>query len=576
MKPDMKPAFEDDGPPSAMAPQENNYSPHPDGPIPATNLDAEKGLETPPQQEEKEAQVRQITGFKWFLFLASTLTGIFIYALDNTIVADIIPVIVNEFSGVENLPWLSVGFMIGGVAMIMPYGKFYNLFNAKWVYIASFVLFQASSALCGGAPNMTAEIIGRVFAGTGGNGMYLGLLTLISVNTTDKERPAWLSLRYRNALAMMYASADTIHSGLLWGAGTVLGPVVGGGFELYNWRWAFYINRKSSLIPLFPHGCSLDQAKPLAVLFAAILAPIYLFILPSFDPCPGESVTGRLARFDFLGSLLSIGAIVCLIMGINFGGVLYEWNSGSIIALFVVSGILFIAFALQQIFTVFTTEDNRVFPIHLVRRKEPILLFIAGSSGGAAIYITLYYIPLYFQFTRGDTAIKAAVRLLPFVFILSAMVLANGFFMAKFGRYTPWYITGSIITLIGNVLMSKIDVNTSDSAIYGYEVLIAFGTGSFVQASFAVIQTIVTPAEMSYGITLMLVAQLSGLTLGLSIAGAVFLNLATNDLRGILTDVPEQDIQQLVSGTSNALFASLPDDVRAQSLDIIVKAMRTT
>lgn len=137
-----------------------------------------------------------------------------------------------------------------------------------------------------------------------------------------------------------------------------------------------------------------DEAKPLAVLFAAILAPIYLFILPSFDPCTGLSVAGRLARFDFLGSLLSIGAIVCLIMGINFGGVLYEWNSGSIIALFVVSGVLFIIFALQQIFTVLTTEDNRVFPVHLVRRKEPVLLFITGSSGGAAIYIALYYIPL--------------------------------------------------------------------------------------------------------------------------------------------------------------------------------------
>ncbi|KAL8836062.1 MAG: hypothetical protein Q9176_006519 [Flavoplaca citrina] len=403
----------------------------------------------------------------------------------------------------------------------MPYGKFYNLFNAKWVYIASFVLFQASSALCGGAPNMTAEIIGRVFASTGGNGMYLGLLTLISVNTTDKERPAWISL-----------------SGLVWGMGTVLGPVVGGGFELYNWRWAFYIN----------------------LLFAAILAPIYLFLIPSFDPCPGVSVAGRLAEFDFLGSLLSIGAI----------------DSGPIIALFVISGALFIVFAIQQVFTIFTTEDNRLFPVHLVQRKEPILLFIAGASGGAAIYLVLYYIPLYFQFTRGDSAIKAAVRLLPFVFILSAMVLSNGFFMAKFGRYTPWYIVGSIVMMIGSVLLSKIDVNTSASAIYGYEVMVAFGAGSFVQASFSVIQTIVTPAEMSYGITLMLVAQLSGLTLSLSVAGAVFLNLATNDLNFILTDVPKQEIQQLVSGTSNALFSSLPDDIRYQALEIIVNALRRT
>ena len=85
--------------------------------------------------------------------------------------------------------------MIGGLAMIMPYGKLYNLFNAKWVYIGSFILFLASSALCGAAPNINAEIVGRVFAGAGGNGMYLGLLTLISVNTTSRERPAWLSLR---------------------------------------------------------------------------------------------------------------------------------------------------------------------------------------------------------------------------------------------------------------------------------------------------------------------------------------------------------------------------------------------
>ncbi len=167
------------------------------------------------------------------------------------------------------------------------------------------------------------------------------------------------------------------------------------------------------------------------VLFAAVLAPIYLFILPSFDPCPGVSVAGRLSKFDFLGSLLSIGAIVCLIMGINFGGVLYEWNSGSIIALFVLCGFLFIVFALQQIFTVFTTEDNRIFPVHLVRRKEPVLLFIAGASGGAGIYIPLYYIPLYFQITRGDTAIMAAVRLLPFVFVLSAMVLTKGYLMGR-------------------------------------------------------------------------------------------------------------------------------------------------
>lgn len=85
--------------------------------------------------------------------------------------------------------------MIGGMAMVLPFGKLYALFDAKWVFIVSTVVFMAASALCGGAPNMDAEIIGRAFAGAGGNGMYFGLLALISMNTTSQERPKYLSLR---------------------------------------------------------------------------------------------------------------------------------------------------------------------------------------------------------------------------------------------------------------------------------------------------------------------------------------------------------------------------------------------
>ena len=84
-------------------------------------------------------------------------------------------------------------FMIGGMATILPFGRLYTIYDAKWIYITSFVLFLAGSALCGGAPTMDAEIIGRVLAGAGGNGMYVGLQALMSMHTTDKERPTYLS-----------------------------------------------------------------------------------------------------------------------------------------------------------------------------------------------------------------------------------------------------------------------------------------------------------------------------------------------------------------------------------------------
>jgi MFS family permease len=84
--------------------------------------------------------------------------------------------------------------MIGGMATVLPYGRLYTIYDSKWVYITSTVVFLAASALCGAAPTMDAEIIGRVFAGAGGNGMYYGLMALLSIHTTPKERPRYLAL----------------------------------------------------------------------------------------------------------------------------------------------------------------------------------------------------------------------------------------------------------------------------------------------------------------------------------------------------------------------------------------------
>lgn len=70
-------------------------------------------------------------------------------------------------------------------------GQLYTHFNAKWVYIICVILFEVGSALCGAAPNMNALIIGRVICGLGGGGMYTGVMVLLSINTTEQERPSY-------------------------------------------------------------------------------------------------------------------------------------------------------------------------------------------------------------------------------------------------------------------------------------------------------------------------------------------------------------------------------------------------
>ena len=142
-------------------------------------------------------------------------------------------------------------------------------------------------------------------------------------------------------------------------------------------------------------------------------------------------------------------------MAISFGGAVYAWNSAQIIALFVVGAVVWIAFATQQYLAFFTTTKDRMFPVHFLKSREAILLFLLMATGATAAFVPIYYIPIYFQFTRGDSALQAAVRLLPFIFVLSACILAQGAFMSRTGYYKPWYVCGTILGIIGGVLMCK-------------------------------------------------------------------------------------------------------------------------
>lgn len=152
---------------------------------PASIYDAENAQPVP---QEKQPITHRPTGLKWFLIIVSILVGLFLFALDNTIVADIQPVIADHFQAVDKIAWLAAAFSLSATALTLPFGQFFQVFNAKWLYILSVVLFEVGSAICGAAPNMNALIIGRAIAGVGSIGIYTGSLFLISVNTSEQER----------------------------------------------------------------------------------------------------------------------------------------------------------------------------------------------------------------------------------------------------------------------------------------------------------------------------------------------------------------------------------------------------
>ncbi|PVH98321.1 MFS general substrate transporter [Periconia macrospinosa] len=492
----------------------------------------EKSLDNPPSEvgadvtESGSAPLpasprEDITAWKWTIICITLYLGALLYGLDTTVSADVQGPVYQDLGHIENLQWVGLGFPMASAATILFFTRGYGLFNVKYLVIFCFFVFEIGSALCGAAPTSNALIVGRVIAGVGGAGMYLGALTYISTFTTRAETPVY------NALI-----------GLSWGIGSILGPIVGGLLSASNatWRWAFYIN-----LPC-----------------AALLLPAYIFLFPSRNPRPDLTIKEKLAIIDWLGAILNAATYVIFIIVVSFSGSVYAWGSEQSIALWVVFGACLIAFVLQQAFAVFTTTENRIFPVHFLKSRSMVLLFVVTGSGAAAFSITLYYIPLFFQFTKGDSALRAAVRLLPFICLFIFFVMAAGATLPIIGRYNLYYLVGGSLLLIGASFLNTIDTNTPSGHIYGYEILVAAGSGLVWQIGYAVALAKASPKDSSKALGFINLAQIGTTSLSLAIAGSLFQNLGFHELKRAFADYPYPDdyLRSALAGRISPVFTS--------------------
>jgi MFS family permease len=489
-----------------------------------------------------EKPVRRIRGFRWLIICVAIYIACFLYGLDTTIAADVQGPVVEAFGCIEQLTWLGAGFPLGSVVSVLPLGALYNMFDTRWIFIVSVITFEVGSALCGGAPTMDALIVGRVIAGAGGNGIYLGSLYYYALLTTPEERGLYMAL-----------------IGFWWGVGAVLGPVIGGAFAVSaaTWRWAFYIN----------------------LVLGAVSAPTYLFYLPSHHPLPGVSVKDRLAHLDWVGLVLGAGIWTSFLLALTMAGGQWPWRDGRTIATLVVFGVTVVLYAVQQSVPLFTTVENRSYPVHLLRQRTQVLLYITTAAGITSLYITVYFVPLYFQFVSGDSALVAAVRLLPFLVVCITVNLASGYFLSTIKIYMLMYVISSVfITIGGALLVAYLHPETPSGTIYGLLVILAVGTGLAMLSGFAVTTLTLDVKDVGSGLALQNVAQIGTQVIALAIAGQVFRYAAFRNLTSVLAGngFSEGDIESAIAGASSDLFGRLEGELRVEAISAITRAMQTT
>ncbi|CAL8584873.1 hypothetical protein XPA_010456 [Xanthoria parietina] len=357
--------------------------------------------------------------------------------------------------------------------------------------------------------------------------------------STPKEQPFYIGM-----------------TGVSYGTGCILGPVVGGSLadSPATWRWAFYLN---------------------LVIFGA-MTPIYVFLLPALPRETDTTFLQRVRGLDWLGTVLTAGLYASFTMAFTFGGAIWEWDDGRVIALIFVFGVLTIAFAVTQYLSISTNDTDRLFPCEFIRDPQLVLLYVCMACGGAALFVSIYYIPLYFLFVNGDSGTQAAVRLLPFICFYVVTIVVCGATMGRTGYHMIWYLISGIFMTCGGATMYTVHSGTAPANIYGYGVLLGLGMAT-TQAGYAVGPLLVKADRVPEVIQFLNISQGSSQLIGLTIASALFQSMTYSGLKGVLdgTGYSNEEIQAAIAGARSRVLETATPELRARCIDVIVHSIDT-
>ncbi|KAJ0115293.1 hypothetical protein J7T55_012569 [Diaporthe amygdali] len=458
----------------------------------------------------------------WLTILANFL-AVFLVALDRTIVATAIPQITDEYHSLGDIGWYGSAYMLTTSASQLLFGRLFKFYNMKWVFLTSVVIFEVGSAICGAAPTSPVFIFGRAIAGFGSAGIFSGAMMIMIPMVPLPKRPMFQSL-----------------FGMVFGIASVMGPLIGGAFtSTLTWRWCFYIN--------LPIGGF------------TLLFMVFFWNPPArkTEPAP---VIDHIKRLDPLGTFFFIPCVVCLLLALQWGGSTYAWSNWRTILLFVLFGVLGLAFAAVQIIM----PNTASIPPRIIKQRTVLFavcftFFIAGS-----MLMLVYYMPIWFQTVRRVSALNSGIYTLPLVLSLVASSLLNGVGTAKIGYYVPSMLLAPSVMAIGEGLLSTLTRNAPQSHWVGYQFLSGFGLGMGMQTGGLAVQTVLPMADVSMGIACIFFAQQLGGAIFTTVGQTILSNLLVSELAG----VPGIDPAQIVASGAT----ELADIVPAEELNVVLDA----
>ncbi|KAL9114262.1 MAG: hypothetical protein Q9227_001684 [Pyrenula ochraceoflavens] len=403
---------------------------------------------------------------------------LFIAALDQTIVSTAIPSMTTDLHSAAGYTWIGAAYLLANTAANPMWVRVSDIWGRKLSVLGAIIVFAVGSTLAAASKSMAMLIAGRAVQGSGGGGM----ISLVSIIISDL-----FSMRHR----ALYFSATA----LVWVLAGTTGPIIGGALSQFaTWRWCFWINLPICGLAFFVLMLFLDLHNPSTKLRDGIKA------------------------IDWFGTVSILAIILLVLLGLDFGGVTFAWNSATVICM-IVFGILLIGFFLfaEKRLAKYPLMDLRVF-----KEWSNNAVVVVAATHSMATRGSEYYLPLYFQSVKEASPTKSGVLIIPMMVAASLCDVSVGVLIHQTGRYREIIWAGISFLTIGTGLYIMLGIDTSLAQIIIFQVIGGIGLSLLLSTPMLAIQNNVRQADAAVASATLGFIRSIATSLSIVLGGIVF------------------------------------------------------
>lgn len=404
------------------------------------------------------------------LVTTGILLGIFLAALDSTVVGTAMPTVIASLGGTALYSWVFASYMLTLTTATPIFGKLCDLFGQKLPFALSVGLFLLGSALSGSAQTMPQLIVFRALQGIGGGGILAVAFTIIGHIFAPTERPKVQGLL-----------------GMVWAFSSIVGPTTGGFIvDHFSWRWTFFINMPIGVVPVILVLANLQDSRQ-----------------------RNEKPT-----IDFVGAICLAASLVSLLLALLQGST-DGWTSTYILGLFVASIVLLLIFIWNE-----SRTPEPIVPLSLFRLRTFSLCNLDNLLAGAALFGILGFIPLFVQGVLGGSATSAGIALMPLNLGWPLGSLIAGQLVNRTG-YRNMGIVGMALLAAGFYMLQGMGVDSDPLTVGRNMFVVGLGMGSLTPTLNVAVQNAVPRTHMGVASASVVFYRNIGGTVGVSVMGAI-------------------------------------------------------